>query len=119
MNGYGGPFPIPGLTSTFSLNSTSKVVVSFAVGCSNDPCTLCGSVDTYIDIYVDGAASGRFYNNIPNGPTMTEHGANVYDLGPGAHTITLYGVAYADHTWFGSCPGCTQTSNMIVQIIPQ
>lgn len=119
VNGYGGPFLIPGLTSTFVLNSTAKVWVSYAVGCSYDVCTFCGNSDIYIDIYLDGVPASRFWSTVPNGPTMTEHGANVYDLAAGTHTIALYGVAYQDHTWFGSCPGCTQVSNMIIQIIPQ
>lgn len=85
---------IPGLTQTFPVASSAKVVVSWTVSLFAPLCTSCGPSRLILYNVLDGGGNlTSFFHDISNNQRQTASGTFMIAVGPGTHTIDLRATA--------------------------
>ncbi len=110
---------VSGLTKTFTLSKTSRVIVHFMVFAENISCAFCGESVFDLNIFLNGSNTGRIRNRMENGKWEHTTGTRIFTLNPGNHTIKIVAQNLTGPTMrFGYTPP-DFPSVMTIQVIPQ
>ncbi len=112
---------VPGLTYTFTITSTAKVLIHHNVYANSVVCSGCGGVGNGIDLqlFVNGNGLGMHKYILPYGNRMTISGVNITTLSAGTYTVNVKARASGSlGVWFGTSFS-DYANNIILQIIPQ
>ncbi len=116
----GGEALITGLSYTFSVSGNAKVLVSFNVPPFTNYCFGCNPALAKIKMRFNGGLAGNYRSNLPGETYLLMSGTNLLQVGPGTHTIQLFGEAGSGGMGFLMWGNSANEANfMIVQVIPQ
>jgi len=115
-----GDVTLPGLAYNFTANSNVKVVVNFTLFAYAPECFACDPTFLEIHINVDGAQQYLFKKNVVNSYERSEtfSGTTLFQLAPGAHTISISASNILGPNVFVGQYGA-RSSVAVLQIIPQ
>ena len=119
---------IEGFTYTFSVTGNAKILVSFTLPASTNLCIGCVLLPRlFVHMKLNGLRVGGYFEELGFVSITQMNGSNLLQVGPGTHTIQLFGWAYQNHIYIRGnyiTPDLPDnksiySSHMIVQIIPQ
>ena len=111
-------FDAPGMTHSFTVNSNTKVFVSFSLPFVSNACSGCAGSAIDVNVKLDGAVVYRTKNFLFSGGIQTISASKIFSIAPGTHTISLSGfVGGSSVTLNSNC--CGEESNMNIIIIQQ
>ncbi len=107
---------LPGLSHSFTVNSSAKVLVTFSIYVNAISCFACGDSDILIGIFIDGALAKPFRQDVRNNTDNIISGTLLISVGPGSHTISFSSSRLGPDVSIGS-PAYASLATL--QIIPQ
>ncbi|MFN8588516.1 MAG: hypothetical protein U0704_12040 [Candidatus Eisenbacteria bacterium] len=109
---------LPDLTKAITVTGNAKLVIDYTLTVSDPSCALCAGAPASSELWLDGTKIRGSTLALGNGEGATLHDHHVVTVGPGTHTVQVYGHSNAKADIFGNS-STLYGNTLSIEVIPQ